>query len=409
MNIYLDTLPCAYFSFENNGRLREVNATICSLLKVSSNEILGEALETILTIPSQIFFQTHFFPLLKMQGHVEEIFLTLLTKDKTYLPILLNARRQIQHDAEYYVCTFITVHNRKKFEDELLAAKKEAERALCENAALQAARESLQQQAEQLDEQLNKVKKINDELRQLSHAVSHELQEALRKISVFAKMLSNLCTSESNSAINTTLERLLKANERMRDVVSGLQQFMWLHETPIKLSEVNVSDELQIAASKAAEGFEQGVIELSTGPLPILIADREQLRLLFYHALNNCVKYRKNGESASVSVSGTIIKKNIFQTVEDRYKFSEYLKIDIADKGIGFNPEYKEQVFELFRRLNTSTDGKGLGLALCRKVVRNHGGFISIESKENEGTILTVILPLYPQGSNVASTDNRYV
>jgi sigma-B regulation protein RsbU (phosphoserine phosphatase) len=397
MNGYLDTLPCGYFSFGHDGRLKEVNTTLCALLQVSREDVIGQTIETILTIPSRIFFQTHFFPLLKMQGHAEEIYITLLTKDKNYLPVLLSARRDMQDGTERYACAFITVHNRKKFEDELVAAKKEAERALRENAALQAATLSLQQHAEQLDEQLATVNKVNDELRQFTHVVSHELQEPLRKISIFTKMLDHSCTPEAHPNIYPTLGRLLSANERLRDVVSGLQQFMWLLESPLNFSEVDISFELQTAASELAKEYDQGLIELSTGLLPVLTADRDQIQLLCYHALSNCVKYRKKGEKASITVSGTIIEKNMFRAIEDRYKFVEFLKIDIADNGTGFNPEYKDQVFELFRRLNTDTTGKGLGLALCKKVAENHCGYIGIDSRENEGTTLSVLLPIHQQ------------
>lgn len=394
MNDYLDTSPCGYFTFEGDGRLKEVNTTLCSLLKISSEEVLGKTLESILSIPSRIFFQTHLFPLLKMAGHAEEIYITLLTKDNVYIPVLLNASRQIQDGSERYVCAFITVYNRKKFEDELLAAKKEAERALRENAALQAVSASLHQHAEQLDEQLATVNKINDELRQFNHVVSHELQEPLRKITIFAKMLNHLCTPESNPDINSILEKLLRANERLRDVVSGLQQFMWLQEAPANFSEVDISFELETAVSKLTKEYNQALIELSTGALPVLMADRDQIQLLFYHAFSNCVKYRKKGEIANITVSGTIIERNMFRAVENRYKFGEFLKIDITDRGIGFNPEYKDQVFKLFRRLNTDTEGKGLGLTLCKKVAENHCGYIDIDSTENEGTTLSVLLPI---------------
>lgn len=394
MSGYLDTAPCGYFSFSDDGRLQEVNETLCSLVNFSREELLGQRLENILTLPGRIFYQTHFFPLLKIQGHAEEIFITLLAKDKTQLPVLLNAQKHIEGSQHFYACAFITVHNRKKFEDELVAARKEAERALQENVALQAIRQELQQHAEKLDEQLALVHKMNAELQQFNRVITHELQEPLRKIAVFASILKESPLPDTDPRFHGNVEKLLKANERLRAIVSGLQQFMWLQEAPLAFTKVNPGDVLTAAARKVAKEFDPALIMLSFDKMPELMADKEQLELLFYHVLCNCVKFRKEGEKAHISVKGAIIQKNRFRMVVDRYRYEDFLKIDIADQGTGLDPRYKAQVFELFKRLHLTTQGIGIGLPLCRKIVENHAGYITIDGREGKGTTLSVLLPL---------------
>ena len=150
MEDLLDTAPCGYFSFFDDGSVNVVNNTVCRLLGYEKNELEGKNVETIFTIPTRIFCQTHFFPLVKMQGHAEEIFLSLLTRTREYLPILLNAKR-VANDIPYTACAFIVVPNRKKFEDELVAARNTAEKALAENSELITARAELQQHMEKLD------------------------------------------------------------------------------------------------------------------------------------------------------------------------------------------------------------------------------------------------------------------
>jgi phosphoserine phosphatase RsbU/P len=159
MKEIFDLAPCGYFSFFDDGTLYIVNETLCNLLGYQKQELEGKNIETVFTIPTRIFYQTHFFPLVKMHGHTEEIFITLLTKGKSQLPVLLNAKRVSGGTKPYTSCAFIVVANRKKFEDELVAARNAAERALKENSELLKARAALQEHAEQLDENIQGSKK----------------------------------------------------------------------------------------------------------------------------------------------------------------------------------------------------------------------------------------------------------
>ena len=396
MSDYLDIAPCGYFSFSDEGRLKEVNHTLCFLLKTSAEELLGQKIENILTLPGRIFYQTHFFPLLKIQGHAEEIFITLLAKDKTELPVLLNAKKFEAGPDIRYACAFITVHNRKKFEDELVDARNKAQRALQENVILNAMQQKLQHHAEELDEQLALVKKMNAELQQFNWVVTHELQEPLRKIAVYAKRLKDPALPEANAQFYSNLDKLLKANQRLRAVVSGLQQFMWLQEAPLEFVKVNPGDLLMASYGKIIKEFDAGLIALSLEEMPGLVADGQQLEMLFYQALSNCIKFRKKEEKAQVSVRATVLQKNRFREITDKYKYENFLRIDITDTGIGLDTRFKDQAFGLFKRLHATIEGTGIGLALCKRIAENHSGYITIDGKEGEGATLSVFLPLSP-------------
>ena len=394
MSGYPDNAPCGYFSFNNEGQLQQVNDILCGLLKSGRDELVGQHIENILTLPGRIFYQTHLFPLLKIQGYVEEIFITLLAKDKTQLPVLLNAKQHADGDTHRYVCAFITVHNRKKFEDELLAAKQKAERALQENEALQTVRWQLEQHSRELDEQLALVNNMNADLQQFNRVVSHELQEPLRKIAVFAGLLKESPHFNTDPRFFNNLGKLLKASERLKTVVSGLQQYIWLQEAPLELVPVKPGDIMKAAYQKVEKEFDPALIQLSYEEMPELAADPKQLELLFYHAFCNCVKFRKQNEKASIVVRGTVLQKNRFRMVADRYSFQDFLRIDITDNGIGLDSRFKDQVFELFKKLHLTAAGKGIGLALCKKIAENHAGYITIDGKEGQGSTLSIVLPL---------------
>ena len=120
MEQYLDNAPCLYFSSLDDGTIINVNTTLCRKLGYTKEELEGQKLDTIFTIPTRIFQQTHFFPLLKMQGWAEEIYITLQTRSGEQLPLLINAERKIEDNKAISVYVGIVVLNRKRFEDELV-------------------------------------------------------------------------------------------------------------------------------------------------------------------------------------------------------------------------------------------------------------------------------------------------
>jgi signal transduction histidine kinase len=88
------------------------------------------------------------------------------------------------------------------------------------------------------------------------------------------------------------------------------------------------------------------------------------------------------------------IMLNKFRNIKEKYDYQEFLKLQLVDNGIGFNPIFKDQVFELFKRLHHSS-GQGIGLSLSKKIVENHHGTITIDSKIGEGTTVTVLMPMF--------------
>ena len=388
MDDFLENAPCGYFSFFDDGRFYVLNQTSCDLLGYSKDELKGKDVETIFTLATRIFFQTHFFPLVKLHGHAEEIFLTLLSKNKKQLPVLLNARRE-GDTTSYTSCVFIVVPNRKKFEDELVNARKIAETALKENSELIKTKDELQALAEQMDAQIQLINQKNHELEQLNTAVTHNLNEPIRKILVYSEKIQMQGLPE---IFEPNIKRLARVAEQMKQIVSGLQEYMSITSAPNHFKNVDLNAVfLKIANQVQAEN--DGVeLLLSLPVLPSLQADRHQIEILIYQILSNSVKFRKE-LPVKITVTGVIIKQNRFRAMENKYNYEDFLKLEIRDEGTGFDPAYKESIFELFKRLDI-TKGQGLGLALCKKIVENHSGSITADSRFNEFTLITILLPV---------------
>lgn len=136
----LDRAPCGFVVIADDGRIREVNATLRTLLGYERGEIEGEHLARILSAGGRVFYQTHLFPLLRMRGKVDEIYLTLRTRNGEEIPVLLNGVRYAETDDEANgtnavnsdarsECVFVPMYQRSRFEEEILRAKRAAEDA----------------------------------------------------------------------------------------------------------------------------------------------------------------------------------------------------------------------------------------------------------------------------------------
>src|SRR4051812_8589295 len=270
MESFLDTAPCCYFSFNDTGELMRVNQTICTSLGYEKEELVGRKVEIIFPIPTRIFYQTHFFPLLKMHGHAEEIFIFLLAKSGSPLPVLMNCSREENQGAVYNSCVCIIVRNRKKFEDELINSRKIAEAALVENADLKKIKEQLMRQAEELDDHLQLLDRQNNKLRQINRVATHNLQESLRKVMVFAHLTNE--KAQGDSAQKTGLKKLLQAANTMQDTLAGLQEFVWLNEAPIQPQAVDLNLVIVAIKKQLSSELNEDLLHIGYEELPVITA-----------------------------------------------------------------------------------------------------------------------------------------
>src|SRR5688572_18564073 len=302
MQAPLDNIPCIYFSHSREGSIVDVNSSLCENIGYAREELVGQKLELIFTLATRIFQQTHFYPLLRMQGHAEEIYITLQHKDGSEIPILMNAKL-IEADAVYCFAG-IPVTKRKKFEEEIIAAKKAAEKALHENTALKTTKEELQKHAEELDKQNLLAKQQNLELRQFNHLTTHSLQEPVRKLMIFSGMLSD---ADDESMIRLFAQKMRKSAEELNDKVKGLNQFIRLTSGKWDFSDIDL-EELLNNVRFQIESENPGIsIQIKNEPLPIIEANGEQMHFMLKELLTNAVKFRKPDDIVDVKIEATTL------------------------------------------------------------------------------------------------------
>lgn len=390
----LSSAPCGLFSFTDDGVLVAANQTLLEVLGYARDELLGRHVETLLTLASRMFCETHFFPLLRMHGKAQEISLSLRPRTGESVPVLVNAVRKPRPGGAVNHCAFMPVRERGKYEDELLKAKRAAEDALLSNEALTRARQELEQQARELEQKLRLLELRNQQLTRVSTLLSHDLREPARKLSMFACLFTREDRQGMSLTGQRSLDRIKSVSVKLEQLLTALHQLVTLDVTDEPVEDVDLLEVVGIARQRVSEAAVAGSVTLRCAPLPMVQGRRRQLMMLFHQLLDNAVKFRKPDTHPSIDIECQLIQDNSFRVMKDKYRYTDFARIVVADNGIGFDNRYSDYVFEVLRKVDTSTPGLGVGLALCHKVVENHGGSISVESEPGAGTRFTLLLPL---------------
>ena len=248
-----------------------------------------------------------------------------------------------------------------------------------------------------IEERTQELKQANEQLKQFTYAASHDLQEPLRKISFFLdRLLGSLGTSISEENKNTA-ERILKTTERMRNLIDDL-----LHYSNSTFGAVTFEDiDLTVIAKEVLDDMEATILEknalINLKHLPVIHGDPRQLKQLFQNIISNALKYQKITNTPEILIAAEVVKREaIVATSNEERNQDKFYKICIQDNGIGFEQEYADRIFKLFQRLHSKQEyeGTGIGLALVKKVVENHNGFITVESQPDLGTTFNIYFPM---------------
>lgn len=394
MDDLLDTAPCGFVSFRENGSIIDANATLLGLLGLGRDEILGMEINAILTLPSRVFYQTHLFPTLRLSGRVDEVYLTLRGSDGASLPMLANFSRR-ERDGDFaFDCVALPIRHRKVYEDDLRRAKEEAEQALANNQALREAKEQLERYAQELDRKVHRLEHRNDELARVSQVLSHDLREPIRKIRLFADLLAQEESQSRSAKAREYMEVITASCDRMSQLVQGLRQFLAVELANAENASVDLNEAVSTAEQLIASTTGGAELRIEAGALPRVCGDREQLVALFRALFDNAVKFQRPGAPPVVHVEGTVIRHNSFRVTKGRYRYIEFARLIVRDNGMGFDPRYENYVFQLLSKIDRDTPGMGIGLAICKKIVDNHYGSIAVDSEPGVGTRFTILLPL---------------
>jgi signal transduction histidine kinase len=356
-----DHAPCGYLSTRPDGTIANVNQTLLDWIGRTREALLsGTKFQTLLTIGSKIYYETHYAPLVQMQGFANGIALDLVCDDGRILPVIVNSRqrRDAGGAALFNRITLFDSTDRKRYERELLLARRNADRAASDKASL---------------------------LAMLSHDIRNPLNAIMGVIQLLdrseltdkQRRLVRLLKSSSDNMLNL-LEHVL---ELSRAESSGFA----LVETRFSVPDL-VDDVVSTFQARARE--KQLELRWSVDPrVPqTLLGDPVAIRQILTNLVANAVKFTEAG------------RVEITIQVDHLASDAVTLTFAVSDTGVGIAPEVVEHIFDEFTQASYETGmkfgGTGLGLTITRKLLALHGSAVRLASVPGEGSTFTFSLRL---------------
>lgn len=220
----------------------------------------------------------------------------------------------------------------------------------------------------------------NREMEQFAYIASHDLQEPVRTISNFAKLINKDYAGKFDEKADKSFKFIIEAADRMSALIKGLLDYSRIGRE-VRLATVNCNQLLVDLKLDLASLLDETNTTLEVGDLPNVLGNPTDLRLVFQNLINNAIKFKKEGTNPKIKI-GCIKRKT-------KWEFS------VTDNGIGFEQKHNKKIFHIFQRLHSRKeyDGTGIGLSHCRKIIELHGGKIWVNSKPNEGSTFYFTIP----------------
>lgn len=244
------------------------------------------------------------------------------------------------------------------------------------------------------EERNRELESNNKELSAFNYIASHDLQEPLRKIETFLSRLISKDYDKLSESGQQYISSIQKSTNRMRVLIEDLLQFSRTNRTEKTYETSDLNFLLENAKIDLAEIIEEKKAIIENDVLPTLDVISFQIQQLFINLIGNSLKYNKENNTPIIKINYSIVIANDEEFLPDTHH--EYHKITVKDNGIGFDQEYAKKIFILFNRLHNKNEyqGTGIGLAICKKIVENHKGFIFAKGVINKGSIFSIYLPV---------------
>ncbi|WP_431241177.1 sensor histidine kinase [Flavobacterium sp. P21] len=232
----------------------------------------------------------------------------------------------------------------------------------------------------------------NHELQQFAWVVSHDLNEPIRKIQIFIKIIKDLYLTTDAKAIDY-VDRTIKSAERMQTLITDLLAYSRL-SAQVKPETTDLNVVLQEVLSDFDYLIDRKNATVKTSELPTIDSIPSQLRQVFQNLIGNAIKFSGANEPPLIEITSELIVEKSFDSPTS--PDGKFCRITVKDNGIGFDEIYLDRIFIIFQSLNDrqTYEGTGIGLAIAKKIIEKHNGLITAKSKVGEGASFIIVLPL---------------
>ena len=233
----------------------------------------------------------------------------------------------------------------------------------------------------QLERTMETLKRSNRDLEQFAYVASHDLQEPLRMISGFVQLLDKNFRGKMDNTADEYLDFIVESTKRMQQQIQDLLTYSRVGREGRTFRTVHCDRVLDRVVDNLRLAVKESKAKITREPLPRVFADESQILMLYQNIIYNAIKYR--GENKP--------RIHVGCTLDDDGQHH----VSIKDNGLGIDPRFHDRIFQIFQRLHPREEysGTGIGLALCKRIVENHGGRIWVKSAEGEGSTFHFTLP----------------
>ncbi len=349
----IESAPSGMLIIDASGTIKVVNRETERLFGYRREELLGKHIEIL--VPERFRskhpeYRAEFFahPSTRFMGAGRD--LHGLRKDGIEIPVEIGLNPVETDEGLLVLAAIIDISARKKSEEAIRQATDE-------------------------------LKRSNRELEQFAYVASHDLQEPLRMVIGFLKLLDERYRSQLDDKARTYINYAVESAGHMSQLINDLLAYGRVERQPQKLEPTDLNAVLSGALVNLGSSIQESAATLTHDALPTIYGNRVQLIQLFQNLIGNAIKFRREGVPPQIHVG--------CRTGPDSWVIS------VRDNGIGISSEYYEKIFEIFQRLRGRNEypGTGIGLAICKKIVEFHGGRIWIESKPDEGSTFNFTFP----------------
>ncbi len=237
----------------------------------------------------------------------------------------------------------------------------------------------------------NQYKKEQEEF---FHLASHDMQAPLRKLSTFVEKLTYKLKDVRRQEANFYIERIQSTLGVMREIIDSLSAISDTIESDPEFGKCDLNELLRNILEESEPAITKNNSVVICSPMPVIEGNYAQLQELFQNLITNSIKFQKKDASLQIEITAGPIDEED-KKVFDLDNNALYHKIEIMDNGIGFDKQPTQKIFQPFVRLHGKSEyeGHGLGLALCKKIIEKHHGFIFAKSARDSGARFILILP----------------
>ncbi len=397
-----ENAPCGYLSIAPSGLIAKVNATFSTWTGFTQSDLVGRRFQDFLNVAGRIFYETHFAPLLRMQGFFNEVALDIVGRDGQRLPVLVNAveRRNVAGNLQFIRITVFNATDRRRYERELLDARAAVESA---NVALRELNVTLEARvAREVDERMKAEAALRqsqkmEAIGQLTGGVAHDFNNLLTIIigglDSIGRHIEKLPTSHE-------LERM----QRFRDMaLHGARRAATLTARLLAFSRRQALDPKPLDANKLIAGLTDllqrtlgetvALDVVAAAGLWLTLADPGELENALVNLAVNARDAMTDGGKLTIETANASLDDAYVSALTEPVAPGQYVLIAVSDTGCGMDQETLAKVFEPFFTTKEVGKGTGLGLSQVYGFTCQTGGHVHLYSKVGEGTTVRLYLP----------------